>query len=245
MKVRDSLQKTPRKRAHGAAVAWFALLVLLLVAGWGAASSVARGEPNPTPPADAGDAPDVQPTPETMPSFDDPDSEDIGDGNHYVAEIVDSTYTVGPAEFFALDLPPNPDGALAIHLSGTVNVTDKKGDIIVRLFRSSDYQLWLKKRGGEKAGPFWSSKKSRNISIDHSLKKTGPCVLLLDNGYSMRTAKHLRTQLQITYRRTEGGSAAASKPAGSDTTDDLVTPRANTEEETPPPPPPPSDPGAN
>ncbi len=105
MKVRDSLQKTPRKRAHGAAVAWFALLVLLLVAGWGAASSVARGEPNPTPPADAGDAPDVQPTPETMPSFDDPDSEDIGDGNHYVAEIVDSTYTVGPAEFFALDLP--------------------------------------------------------------------------------------------------------------------------------------------
>lgn len=245
MKVRDSMQETPGGRVHSFAVAWFLMLVLLLVAGWGAGATVARGEPQPTPTADAGNAPEIQATPETMPSFDDPDSEDIGDGNHFVAEIVDSMYTVGPAEFFALDLPANPDGALAIHLSGTVNVTDKKGDIIVRLFRTPDYQLWLKKRGGDRAGPFWTSKKSRNISIDHSLKKAGPCVLLLDNGYSMRTAKHLRTQLQITYRRAEGGSATTSKSAGSDTTDDLVTPRANTEEEAPPPPPPPSDPGAN
>jgi len=198
---------------------------------------------------DSGDAPvtgtDVDPTSETMPSFDDPDSEDISDGNHFVAEIVDSTYTVGPAEFFALDLPRDPDGAHAVHLSGTVNVTDKKGDIIVRLFRAADYQQWLKKRGGDKAGPFWTSKKSRNVSLDHSLKKTGPCVLLLDNGYSMRTAKHLRTQLQITYRRTGAASATSATPTGTDTTDDLITPRANTEEETPPPPPPPPDQGSN
>ncbi|MGH7682578.1 MAG: hypothetical protein ACRENN_11420, partial [Candidatus Eiseniibacteriota bacterium] len=95
------------------------------------------------------------------------------------------------------------------------------------------------------AGPVWTSKKSRNISLDQNLKKIGPCVLLLDNGYSMRTAKHLRTQLQITYRRTGAAATTSAEPTGSDTTDDLVTPRANTEEGTPPPPPPPADEGSH
>src|SRR5215471_1399124 len=40
----------------------------------------------------------------------------------YVAEIVDSAFVVGPAEFMALDLPPNPEGQRAAHLLGTVNV---------------------------------------------------------------------------------------------------------------------------
>ncbi|MGH7680531.1 MAG: hypothetical protein ACRENN_00925, partial [Candidatus Eiseniibacteriota bacterium] len=161
MKVRDSLQIAPRGRTSSLAVAWFVPLVLILLAGWVTVASVARSEPQPTPTIDSGDAPELGPevdrTSETMPSFDDPDSEDISDGNHFVAEIVDSSYTVGPAEFFALDMPTDPEGAHAVHLSGTVTVTDKKGDIIVRLFRAQDYQQWLKKRGGDKAGPVWTS----------------------------------------------------------------------------------------
>ena len=158
-----------------------------------------------------------------------------------MAEIVDTVYTVGPAEFFALDLPRDPEGARAIHLSGTANVTDKKGDIMLRLFRTPDYQAWLKKRGGEKAGPIWTSKRSRNVPIDHDLAGVGPCVLLLDNGYSMRTAKHVRIQLQIQYQRTDGSANAPSATPAAQAADDLIVPRENTEDETPPPPPPPSD----
>src|SRR5512147_2540395 len=54
-------------------------------------------------------------------------------GDSYVAEVVDSTFFVGPAEFFALDLPTRGAGIEATHLSGTVAATGK-GDIIVRLF---------------------------------------------------------------------------------------------------------------
>src|SRR5947209_487492 len=73
-------------------------------------------EPGLTPPEQSGNAPPA------------------ASGQRYVAEIVDSLFLVGPAEFFALDLPPNPPGALAVHLLGTVSVADKKGDIMVRLF---------------------------------------------------------------------------------------------------------------
>ena len=44
----------------------------------------------------------------------------------YVAEIVDSSFTVGPAEFFALDLPMNKGGARAVHLFGTVSTRGQK-----------------------------------------------------------------------------------------------------------------------
>lgn len=174
------------------------------------------------------------------------DSTSLSEGGQgYVAEIVDSVYLVGPAEFFALDLPSDPPGVRAVHLLGTVSVTDRKGDIQVRLFRAADYQGWLKKRGGEKAGPFWNSKRARSITLDQDLSQIGPCVILLDNGYSVRTSKRLRTQLQIQYQRVDSAASAADPagPAGSAPEDDLIMPRANTEEESPPPPPPPPDEG--
>jgi hypothetical protein len=165
-------------------------------------------------------------------------------GQRYVAEIIDSMFVVGPAEFFALVLPPDPPGARAVHLLGTISVTDRKGDIQVRLFRAADYQRWLKKRGGERAGAFWVSKRSRNISLDHDLIPVGPFVVLLDNGYSMRTAKHVRAQMQIQYEWTDGPIAAArDSSAVKSFEDDIITPRANTEEDVPPPPPPPPDDG--
>ena len=171
------------------------------------------------------------------------DSTSLSEGGQgYVAEIVDSVHLVGPAKFFALDLPPDPPGVRAVHLLGTVTVTDRKGDIQVRLFRPADYQGWLKKRGGEKAEPFWTSKRARSITLDQDLSEIGPCVILLDNGYSMRS-KHLRAQLQIQYQRVDSAASATDSetPTGSDLDDDFVIPRANTEEETPPPPPPPPD----
>lgn len=164
--------------------------------------------------------------------------------NRYVAEVVDSIFMVGPAEFFALDLPTMPAGARAIHLLGNVNIADRKGDIIVRLFRGPEYQNWLKKRGGDKSGAFYVSKRLRSITIDQDLPE-GPIVLLLDNGFSVRTPKHVRMQLQIQYERTGAAQASGGAPASTVSTtapeDDLITPRANTEEETPPPPPPPPD----
>ena len=160
--------------------------------------------------------------------------------NRYVSEVVDSIFNVGPAEFYALDLPTHPEGARAIHLLGNVNIADRKGDIIVRLFRGPEYQNWLKKRGGDHSDAFFVSKKLRNISIDMDLPD-GPIVLLLDNGYSVRTPKHVRTQLQIQYERT--GAVQASTPGSTDAgvppPDDFIAPRSNTEEDAPPPPPPP------
>ena len=72
-----------------------------------------------------------------------------GDANGYVAEIVDSSYNVGPAEFFALDLPTKAPWAHATHLFGTVATHGKK-DIMVRLFKSADYDRWLKIKSGRK-----------------------------------------------------------------------------------------------
>ena len=161
--------------------------------------------------------------------------------NRYVSEVVDSIFSVGPAEFYALDLPTQPEGARAIHLLGNVNIADRKGDIIVRIFRGPEYQNWLKKRGGDHSNAFFVSKKLRNIQIDMDLPE-GPVVLLLDNGYSVRTPKHVRTQLQIQYER-NGAVQASSVPGEPDTgappPDDFIAPRSNTEENTPPPPPPP------
>jgi len=225
----------------------YAILAALTLALCGAAPAAA--EPSVTPPDQSGFAPEAAPTADTMPSFGDSDPE-LGSSTspgHFVAEIVDSMFTVGPAEFFALELPRDPSGARASHLLGTISVTDRKGDIVVRLFRAADYKAWLKKRGGEKAGALWVSKRSRNVTLDQDLPAGGPFVVLLDNGYSMRTTKHLRAQLQIQYEWTGGQPIAV----GQDSTavgsieSDIITPRANTEEDIPPPPPPPPDDGAH
>ena len=209
----------------------FAMIAAFGAVGWAAATAPAADA--------AADAPVLAAA---------PDADAAGAGattapsnpNRYVSEVVDSIFGVGPAEFFALDLPTQPAGARAIHLLGTVNIADRKGDIIVRLFRGVEYQNWLKKRGGDHSNAFFVSKKLRSITIDQDLPD-GPIVLLLDNGYSVRTPKHVRTQLQIQYERT--GAVQASSPGSSDVApppaDDFIAPRANTEEDAPPPPPPP------
>lgn len=167
-------------------------------------------------------------------------------GDSYVAEVVDSTFFVGPAEFFALDLPTLGAGIEATHLSGSVAVAGK-GDIVVRLFSGVEYDRWLKKRGGPPAKPFWVSSKSRSINLDHELPPGQAVVLLLDNGYSIRTPKRVHCQLQIQYRRLGAVGAPrvsadskGTKSAAPKSGDDVVpTPRSNEEEESPPPPPPP------
>ena len=224
-----------------------ALVVALMPAVWGA--SPAAAEPKVTPPDQSGDAPEVAPTADAMPAFGDRDpslASASSAGQTYVAEIVDSLFLVGPAEFFALDLPRDPPGARAVHLQGTISVTDRKGDIMVRLFRAPEYQSWLKKRGGEKAGAFWVSKRSRQINLDQDLTGAGPFVVLLDNGYSMRTSKHIRAQMQIQYVWIGGRPIAAARDSSAvgSIEDDVITPRANTEEDVPPPPPPPPDEGS-
>jgi hypothetical protein len=74
-------------------------------------------------------------------------------------------------------------------------------------------------------------------------------VLLLDNGYSIRTPKHVSCQLQIQYLRTGAAPAqAAGRTGPGDSTGgssgvydeaNPVSPRGNTDNEIPPPPPPP------
>jgi len=169
----------------------------------------------------------------------------------YIAEIVDSTYTVGPAEFFALDLPTIQPDWRAVHLFGTASTKGKNKDIIVRLFKAKDYEHWLKQKSGVKAEPIWSSTKARNMTLDQVLPPGEPIVLLLDNGYSMRTSKTVALQLQLRYERNPAEAAdteSASEGVGSEgmgkapadtTQDDMPPPRRNTEEEMPPPPPPP------
>ncbi len=207
-----------------------AFLVALMLALWGAAPAPA--EPSVTPPDQSGKL-----APSSSPSS----------AQRYVAEIVDSMFVVGPAEFFAVELPSDPAGARAVHLLGTITVADKKGDIQVRLFRAPDYQSWLKKRGGEKAGAFWVSKRSRRINLDQDLTLAGPFVVLLDNGYSMRTSKHIRAQMQIQYEWIGGHPIAAARDSSAvgSAEDDIITPRANTEEDIPAPPPPPPDEGSH
>ncbi|HET9250922.1 MAG TPA: hypothetical protein VFP58_02245 [Candidatus Eisenbacteria bacterium] len=158
---------------------------------------------------------------------------------HYVAPLIDTKYSVGPAEFLGIDMPSDPPGAKAVRLIGTIEV-EGQGDIQVRLFRHADYQNWLKKRGGRKAEPYWTSKKLRKITMDHPLTQGSPVVLVIDNGYSVRTPKKVKTLLQIQYERTGAVPAATTasstnKPAE----DDFIVPRSDTEEVIPPPPPPP------
>lgn len=165
-------------------------------------------------------------------------------GRTFLSEIVDSTYFVGPAEFFALDLPVIARGARAVHIFGDVQVSGKGRDVIVRIFRSSDYQDWLKRRSGKEGKPLWSSPRSRSIHVDQALPPGQPAVLLLDNGYSIRTAKRVRVQFQIQYE--EGGASAAAAaaetapPPAAPQEGDIV-PRSNAPDDTPPPPPPPPD----
>lgn len=160
---------------------------------------------------------------------------------HYVAPLIDTSYSVGPAEFLGIDMPADPPGAKAIRLLGTIQV-EGQGDIQVRLFRAADYQNWLKKRGGRKAEPYWTSKKLRTVKMDHPLTPGSPVVLVIDNGYSVRTPKKVKTLLQIQYERTgavpastASGNAGMGKPAE----EDFIVPRSDTEEVIPPPPPPP------
>ena len=168
----------------------------------------------------------------------------------YVMEVIDSTYTIGPAEFLALDLPTVQPDWRAVHLLGTVSTKGKGKDIIVRLFKAADYDHWLKRKSGVKAEPFWVSKKARNVNLDQALPPGEPIVLLLDNGFSIRTMKSVSLQLQLRYEPgppkaadLEGAATAELEGTGkvpADTSQaDLPPPRSNTEEEMPPPPPPP------
>jgi hypothetical protein len=157
---------------------------------------------------------------------------------HYTAPIVDSLFSVGPAEFLGIDMPADPPDAKAVRLVGTIQV-EGKGDIMVRLFRGPEYQNWLKKRGGRKADPYWTSKRLRTIHMDHPLVPGTPVVLLIDNGYSVRTPKRVKTRLQIQYERSGAAPATTASGTHAPVEDDFIVPRSDTEEVVPPPPPPP------
>jgi hypothetical protein len=161
-----------RRRRSAEAATLTVLLLLLAAAPWRSATA-ADSE---TPLANAG---------ESAPAG--ADTEAATSGNRYVAEILDTVYTVNAAEFFALELPTQAEGARADHLSGTITMAEKKGDIIIRIFKSSDYKGWLKKRDLQKSSPIWSSKRARTINVDLDLPLGVPITLLLDNGYSIRT----------------------------------------------------------
>jgi hypothetical protein len=206
-------------------------------------ASLARAQTDELPPPSETVSPDTEEAPESASEGVDP-VEKPGvvlseEPFHYVAPIVDSLFTVGPAEFLGVDMPADPPDAKAVRLVGTIQV-EGKGDIQVRLFRGPEYQNWLKKRGGRKAEPYWTSKRLRTIHLDHPLVPGTPVVLLIDNGYSVRTPKRVKARLQIQYERSgPGGPTTASGGTSAPVEDDFITPRADTEEETPPPPPPP------
>ncbi|MGI0150090.1 MAG: hypothetical protein ACREDF_11245 [Thermoplasmata archaeon] len=169
-----------------------------------------------------------------------------GAGSFFVSEIIDSTYFVGPAEFFALDLPASARGAAAIHVFGEVSVVGSgKRDIIVRLFRASDYQSWLKRRGGTEAKALWSSQRSRTVKLDQDIPAGAPVVLLLDNGYSIRTPKRVRVQIQLHFQEGAGVSgepaSETAPPPATEAEEGEIVPRGNAEEDVPPPPPPPDE----
>jgi hypothetical protein len=158
----------------------------------------------------------------------------------FLAEVLDSTYFIEPAEFFALDLPVRTQGgAAAAHILGDVSVVGARHDIIVRLFRAGDYQNWLKRRGGRQAGPIWSSPRQRTVRLDQELPQGTPLVLLLDNGYSLRTPKRVRVQVQLQYQGEPGALNVSAQPVRRAPQEGDVTPRSNNDEEFPPPPPPP------
>jgi len=177
------------------------------------------------------------------------DAPTTGRPGYFVSEIVDSTYFVGPAEFFALDLPASMRGAAAVKVFGEVSVVGGgKRDIIVRLFRAADYQNWLKRRGGNQGKAFWVSPRSRTVRLDQNLPAGSRVVLLLDNGYSIRTPKRVRVQLQLHFQEGSGGldsAVDATPPASAAPEEGEIIPRGNTEEEVPPPPPPPPDDATN
>src|SRR5678815_1773883 len=145
MKLHTGLH--PRNWHWGAWVVLIVLAVLVLVlthrptVGYAMQQDPSTTTPDVTTPApdatttDPSALPDVSATP--------PPAATGAAGNGYVAEIVDSSYFVGPAEFFALDLPTQASGARATHLFGTVTTQGKK-DIMVRLFKATDYDRWLK-----------------------------------------------------------------------------------------------------
>jgi hypothetical protein len=231
MKLHTGLH--PRNWHWGAWVVLVVLAVLVLVLTHRPTVGFAQ-EAQQEPTAPSGDTVAPPPSETTAPA--------PAAGNGYVAEIVDSSYTVGPAEFFALDLPMEASGARAVHLFGTVTTHGRK-DIMVRLFKASDYDRWLKQKSGRKPQAFWSSPRSGNLTLDQDLPPY-PVVLLLDNGYSIRTPKKVTCQLQMRYLRdgetmTSQAGGVAAKPATPPSDDNLPAPRANTEEEMPAPPPPP------
>jgi hypothetical protein len=220
------------------------LLVTALLAGGlllaGLFTPGVRAADESTPPPPIEETPGVAPPPaSTSESETITPSEPLPSGR-FVAEVIDSTYFVEPAQFFALDLPVRAQGgALAAHIMGDVSVVGGRHDIIARLFRASDYQDWLKRRGGRQANPIWSSKRARSVHIDMELPQGTTMVLLLDNGYSLRTPKRVRVQVQLQYQG-EGGRAVSAQPAAHVPEEGDVTPRANTDDSAPPPPPPPS-----
>ncbi len=211
------------------------LLVGALLAGGVLASGVRAADETPPPPPPATE--EVVPPPAESETI--TPSEPLPSGR-FVAEVIDSTYFVEPAEFFALDLPVRAQGgAMAAHILGDVSVVGGRHDIVARLFRAKDYQDWLKRRGGHQANPVWSSKRARSIHLDMELSQGTPMILLLDNGYSLRTPKRVRVQIQLQYQG-EGARNVSAQPAAHGPEEGDVTPRENTEDTTPPPPPPPS-----
>jgi hypothetical protein len=234
-------------------LAWIAVLGMAgAVAGWTPGTTPARAEDRTTPPsADVlpGELPPPPTGDEDMPFTAGADTsgfpaEQRVPARTFISEIVDSSYFVGPAEFFALDLPAVTRGARAVHLFGDVQVQGKGRDVIVRLFRSPDYQDWLKKRSGKEGKALWVSSRSRSVHLDQPLPTGVPVVLLLDNGYSIRTPKQVRVQIQIQYE--ESGAAAAAAPATpSEPAEGEIIPRSNAADDTPPPPPPPPSDGSN
>ena len=226
----------PRQWHRGAWLLALLLAALVLLLTHRPTGGLAYAESTPAPGGAAGDDSAVTPP-----------AAKTGSGDGYVAEIVDSSYTVGPAEFFALDLPTNKAGARAVHLFGTITTKGRK-DIVVRLFRASDYDLWLKQKSGRKPVALWTSPRSGNLTLDQDLPAGTPIVLLLDNGYSLRTTKRVTCQLQLRYERngTETFDTEGSKKVAGGTgnkteapEDNLPPPRSNTDDEMPPPPPPP------
>ena len=227
---------------------WTPLLSLVVATGLTLGGGPAAHAQTESIPPQSDYVPDSEPTP--APPEEAPDAgvetpgQPAGEPFHFVANVLDSVFSVEPAEFFGIDMPEDPPGARAVHLLGTISVVGK-GDIQVRLFRESEYQNWLKKRGGRKAEPYWTSKKLRTINLDQKLTPGTKVVLLIDNGYSVRTPKRVRTTLQIQYERTGPGPTTAVSSSGSASVrDDFITPRSNTEEDIPPPPPPPPPDGA-
>ncbi len=246
----------PERWSLGAWLLALALLLLALVLTHSATGGDAAALAAPSSPGE--DQPGGAPEAASLAQAHDPDAivpgetplgeEDLlpqGDGARFVAEVVDSTFFVSPAQFLALDLPRDPAGARATHLAGSISVRGRNRDIILRLFRTSDYNVWLKQDGGRKSGPMWSSKKARSHNLDLDLPRGGPYVLLLDNGYSIRTPKYVSCQLQIQYGRLKhpgavpAATAAATRTDSTAAEDNPVTPRSNAEEAVPPPPPPP------